>query len=72
MKTSADSTNARKAARPSSVRRSNTTLRLPRFTFMNTPFIPGVGPTATLRVISPSGGSTFTTSAPMSAMIWVQ
>src|SRR6185369_17949550 len=34
--------------------------------------IPGAGPTETYRVSSPCGGSILMTSAPMSAMIWVQ
>ena len=72
MNTSAPSINARIAALPFSERRSSTTLRLPRLTLTNTPLIPDTGPTEMNRVLSPSGGSTLTTSAPMSAMIWVQ
>ena len=47
-------------------------LRLPRFTFTKTPLIPDSGPTEMNRVLSPCGGSTLMTSAPMSAMICVQ
>ena len=47
-------------------------LRLPRFTLVKTPLMPGAGPTEMKRVLSPAGGSTLITSAPMSAMIWVQ
>ena len=47
-------------------------LRLPRLTLTNTPLMPGTGPTEMYRVLSPCGGSTLITSAPMSAMIWVQ
>src|SRR5690348_419450 len=72
MKTSASTTSARSAVLPSSVRRSSTTLRLPRLTLTNTPLIPGAGPTEMKRVLSPSGGSILMTSAPMSAMICVQ
>src|SRR6478752_7292692 len=72
MNTSACRTSARRASRPASLRRSNTTLRLPRLTLTNTPLIPGSGPTEMNRVLSPSGGSTLITSAPMSAMICVQ
>src|SRR6476660_9546468 len=72
MKTSASRMSALIAVLPSSVRKSNTTLRLPRFTFTKTPLIPGAGPTEIYRVLSPSGGSILITSAPMSAMIWVQ
>src|SRR6185437_7624389 len=46
--------------------------RLPRLTLTNTPLRPRAGPTETYRVSSPCGGSTLMTSAPMSAMIWVQ
>jgi hypothetical protein len=55
-----------------SERRSMTILRLPRLTLTKTPLIPGAGPTEMNRVLSPPGGSTLITSAPMSAMIWVQ
>ena len=72
MKTSAPATRAASACLPASVRRSSSTLRLPRFTFTNTPLMPGSGPGETKRVLSPPGGSTLITSAPMSAMIWVQ
>src|SRR6201988_5371119 len=72
MKTSASSTSARSAVLPTSVRRSSTTLRLPRFTLTKTPLRPGAGPTEMKRVLSPSGGSILITSAPMSAMICVQ
>src|SRR6267142_5746564 len=72
MKTSACSMSPRNAVLPASDRRSRTTLRLPRFTLTKTPLIPGAGPTEMYRVLSPSGGSTLITSAPMSAMTWVQ
>src|SRR6478609_12058583 len=72
MNTSACRTSARRASRPASLRRSNTTLRLPRLTLTNTPLIPGSGPTEMNLVLSPCGGSTLITSAPMSAMICVQ
>src|SRR5690625_2684606 len=72
MTTSAVSISARSAVFPASVRRSNTTERLPRLTLTNTPLRPGAGPTEMYRVVSPSGGSTLITSAPISAMIWVQ
>ena len=44
MKTSASLISARSTAFPGSVRRSSTTLRLPRFTLTNTPPKPGAGP----------------------------
>src|SRR3990170_2820970 len=72
MNTSAVSISARIAVLPGSVCRSRTMLRLPRLTFTNTPLIPGAGPTEMNRVLSPCGGSTLITSAPMSAMICVQ
>src|ERR1700757_235782 len=72
MNTSAVSTSPRSACVPASVCRSSTTLRLPRLTLTNTPLMPGAGPTEMYRVLSPCGGSTLITSAPMSAMICVQ
>src|SRR5215218_1469396 len=72
MNTSARSMSARSAVLPASVRRSRTTPRLPRLTLTNTPPIPDSGPTEMKRVLSPCGGSTLMTSAPMSAMICVQ
>src|SRR5271165_4250378 len=72
MKTSACLMSSRNAVLPASERRSRTTLRLPRFTLTKTPLMPGAGPTEIFRVLSPSGGSILITSAPMSAMIWVQ
>src|SRR6201999_2142594 len=72
MNTSAVSIRARNAHAPASVCRSSTTLRLPRLTLTKTPLMPGAGPTDMYRVLSPCGGSTLITSAPISAMICVQ
>src|SRR5512139_1318485 len=72
MNTSLRSISPRRACLPSPERRSSTTPRLPRFTLAKTPLMPGSGPAEMKRVLSPAGGSTLITSAPMSAMIWVQ
>src|SRR3954471_23865453 len=69
--TSAVSTNSSAVARPSSVARSSTTLRLPRLSSSNGGFVGRLPPStsAKRRAGSPSGGSILTTSAPQSHRI---
>src|SRR4051794_18302813 len=69
--TSAVSTNSSAVARPSSVARSSTTLRLPRLSSSNGGFVGRSPPSifANVRAGSPSGGSILTTSAPQSHRI---
>ena len=55
------------ASRPTGVPRSTTTLRLPRLAARKVAAMPCSDPGPMRRAGSPSGGSTFTTSAPASA-----
>src|SRR5258706_10998232 len=62
---------ARHAARAASFFRSRTMLRLLRFALRKMCPMPGLRKGLLWRITSPSGGSTFTTSAPRSARICV-
>ena len=73
MNTSLTASSRRIASRPASVFRSQSTERLPRFSRRYTGPIPGVtGGVPTSRDVSPSAGSSLTTSAPRSASVAVQ